>query len=476
MMKNKIILLLLSGVILIIVIDSFAFSGKKKFYLDPIRGNDIYGEGSYQKPWKTLGKAISVAKKGNIFLLKSGQYGFFRDKRRPGNRTGWITFKAAKGSSPIFKGIIIKYQSPSKSYLRFSGIKIKHSKTGIFLKNTNYTEINNCVIDGTNKYTSRQGVKLLRANHGVFFHNEIKQSFRGIVALMSQNITIGNNHIHKLGGGTGIMYAGDNKKFLIENNYLHDSNWDKNIAPYKSPPHGSGISIRSSDVIIKKNIMHDIGSSSGIMSYTKDAAGGEDAYSNILIENNLLYDIHNPNIIRFYNLGENVVIRNNTLIGKLRDVKTVQYRLNSVLGVHLIAKDYDGAGIKVFNNILAGIVRLPQKAMVTNNIIYSFGYLENPYRFTCNPEKHKNIILVCGSRKPVADLKNNLFIRSPILNPDHNQRLSFKLKKDGIAVNFGHHSKQPNDSLGEIGDDDFIRDNGTKRDRKKHSVGCYEYQ
>ena len=52
----------------------------------------------------------------------------------------------------------------------------------------------------------------------------------------------------------------------------------------------------------------------------------------------------------------------------------------------------------------------------------------------------------------------------------------YHLAPDSPGINFGDPNNQPSDSLGSLGEDGFIRDDGPARDASHHSAGAYEYQ
>ncbi|MDY6968982.1 MAG: right-handed parallel beta-helix repeat-containing protein, partial [Spirochaetota bacterium] len=452
------------------------------YYLDANNGNDTTGDGTSGNPWQSILKVQDVMEAGDTIILQDGNYGYFSETSSV-SRTDWITIKADIGAVPVLTGINVNYASITDSYLRFDGIDLQVDDSltdnGISLSDLRYFELRNCTVHHQldNKYLIGTGLTIRNSDYVLIYHNHIHSVARGFSILNAQNVTIYLNHVHRLGGGTGIQYAGNCSNFIIEKNNIYDSNHDPLDPDAPDDPHGSAISIRSGDVWIKDNIFHDIGSSSGIMFYTPDAAGGEEAYMNIIIENNLLYDIHNTSILRMYNLGTNVIVRNNTIIGKVRtDTSMGCYKLNSVLSVHTIADGYDGSGLEVCNNILAGTADIPSNAMISNNIFWSFYYDEDPHNFL--DTLADNIIITSGNDYPIDYFTDSFFIgidEESDFEDGHGMILDFNLHSSSEAINFGDPDNQTSKGLASIGPDGFIQFDGIPRDANHHSAGCYEY-
>ena len=133
----------------------------------------------------------------------------------------------------------------------------------------------------------------------------------------SDNTRIIGNYIVAT-GGSGIQYLGGNTSGEISYNHITGADYNSGDPDAVRSPHASIISFRSGDVILRGNHMHGMGTSSGIMFYEPDVAGGEGSYDDILIENNAIYDIINTYAIRFYNLGSNVELRNNLIFPGIR--------------------------------------------------------------------------------------------------------------------------------------------------------------
>jgi len=463
------------------------------YYLDANSGDDVNGSGTSSNPWKSLSKIFNVMNSGDTVILRTGNYGRF-SLNNSANKSDWITFKADTGNTPVIAGLELNNTSLRDAYLRFDKIKFivggTNSTFGIDLRYVKNLEIRNSSIANSNhKYETDTAVRMNDAENILIYYSDISNANRGISASNSKNITFSRNHIHVLGGGTAFHYAGGNSNFIIEKNNVYDSNFDTNDVDPSSPyttanplgyPHSSAISVRSNDIWIRGNIFHNIGSSSGIMFYNPDAAGGETAYNNIVIENNLFYDIENPSVIRMYNLGQDVVVRNNTMIGHLRtDTTNANYRLRTAFVVHSLASGFDGSGLSVYNNIMVGSVNLPSTSNTANNIFWTYSLYNDPHNFLSRPPDIGSKILTSQA----ADYPINYFTANFFTGIDaendfaaaHKLTLDFHLNVNSEAVYFGDINTQSSYSLGSINANGFIQDDGPVRDAENYSVGAYQF-
>ncbi len=285
---------------------------------------------------------------------------------------------------------------------------------------------------------------------------------------------------------------------------------------------GSALAIRSRNVTIKKNIIHNWGGQ-GIYFYP-DASG----YSGMTIENNLVYDVYNSNA--FTSLNGTCLIRNNTLIGFIsttaQGADGVVDRYRNAGGPTLLA-GYDGTGVEMYNNVFVGGPPLPldPNKYVENYNIYSYGigrggaetlqganskitvwkgtalqgyplrgwpnYFEN-INYTYAGGRTGINMFVSGFPPPYdydyARDGIQAFFVSPGFktnisttgiangyNTDTGKTWDYHLAAGSPGINFGNQANQPTDSLGTIGSDGFIVDDGPARDSSHHSAGCYEY-
>ena len=469
----------------LILIYSVAFSAI--FYIDPINGSDA-GNGSAASPWQSIQKTLDLpearakaAAGGEItFILKGGNYGVFNLTSAAGRPKAaaagtWTTYQAAPGEEPVFEGMRFVFDELTPLCMKFDGIHVRTPKGNAkaakaaldgfssgpihldYVSNVEY--LNGKFIGPGQSPDSPDGAYVMHSRNLRFENNEVRDVDRGLLfAYCSDGVVLGN-HIHRL-GGTGVKYAMGNSNFLIERNHIHNSMTGGGI-------HSSAISIRSGDVIIRGNIMHDGFASSGMMTYNEDN-GTYFSFKNVTIENNLMYDIANTYVMRLYNLVSNIVIRNNTFIGKTYVGK--EHVGTMCLSTAIAFHSGTASALSVYNNILIGACFLPAAAKVGHNIMWSY----KPDDWTCvGPGGSK--VLTCISASKPYNYVDALFTGTPNYNPLHHQIIDYGPVPGSEAINFGDASKQPVTSLGTLDANGFIQQNGPVRGANHHSAGAYEF-
>jgi hypothetical protein len=463
------------------------------YYVDPTNGSDLTGSGSKGNPWRSLEKTLvlqnhsglakTVATEENIIVLKGGNYGAFNlsgssglAKSATGNQ--WTTYQAAPGEEVVFDGMQFDFNVRTPLYMRFDGIKIRYpgnngalGKTTrvmggpVGLTNVSNVEYVNTTIWGAG-WTTGNGIACVYVNNCSklkFHHCDIGKQETAMFFADCQDVTITFNHIHN-GCSSGIKYATGNSGFLIEGNNIHDF---LNIGDY----HGSAISIRSGDVTIRGNIMHDGFSSSGMMFYDDTPT----PKSNVTIENNLVYDINNYNVMSMYHCGTNVKFRNNTFVGF--NTRTIDWRYwyETAFGLSSMASGYNGTGVSVYNNVFIGMYACGNSNFTTgHNIMWSY---DGPSGWTCTPPEPHSHVVTCSysGSDPTGYFKNGFFVQTPDFSYNHRKTLDYHLKAGSPAINFGDPANQTAKGLGTVDDSGFIQDNGVVRDASHHSAGAYEY-
>jgi hypothetical protein len=455
--------------------ESYNTTGHINFYVDAINGDDL-NNGTLQHPWKSLTKALTSVSGSSVINLRAGNYGKFQLLSIDGY-ADWVTVKPYEDEAVIFNNIDISFDEryyPSK--LRIDGIKLaleKNSTNAINIRYGEYIELRNITITGYDKYISQYGILVAHASNLLVYKNIIQNMESGINIANSSNTTLSTNIIKNLGGSTGIAYSSNNNNFIVERNNVFNSTWVQGEpnAPLEQI-HGSGVSIRSGDILIRENIFHHLGSSSGIMTYTDSISAAQ--YSNIYIYNNLFYDIENEYIIRLYRAADNIHIINNTLIGHFVTDKNGQMKLGQAIYVHTLADGYNGSTLTIANNILAGLTCIPSRSTLSNNIIYSLFYTESFFNYI--PDINSNKILTSTSMEPFSYFTNGFFSDGIDFTANHGNLLNFSLHKDSEAINFGNTNLQLSQTLGEIDTLGFITKSNLLKNLESHSIGCYEYK
>jgi hypothetical protein len=202
--------------------------------------------------------------------------------------------------------------------------------------------------------------------------------------------------------------------------------------------HGSGLSVRNPDnYIARGNWIHDYGSTAGIFCYPVGSV-----YKNTLFENNLVHDAITRTMV-LNDVGENIVVRNNTLVG----------------GCDIYAyTGYNGSGMNFYNNIVSNVTCYYDSVLTTvqdgKNIVNTIT-VRSPYgnRTQFHPGSTSLIL------KP-AGYADNYFMDSLFADAANKD---FRLRQNSLAVNFGDPAHAP-----------AIDFYGTMRDANP-DAGCYEY-
>ncbi len=452
------------------------------YYLDAVNGNDA-NPGSSSAPWKTIAKAKASAIAGDTMLLRSGNYGSVGFDHTNNYGTNWqnsITYKADTGAIPVFSSLSIQWEdasTPKPRYLEFDGIHINVTAAGravaVWLEDVSYLRLKNCDIKGLYSNVRVGGITLsalqtatngTNRNSNILIDGcEVTDSLVGmkIGGYIGENVVISNNHIHHIAGsGIALVNYKGNGKILIDGNHIH------NQSPIPEPnggtTHGTGISIRTENLTVRNNIIHDYGNTRGIRTY--QIVFPNNGYSNMLFENNLVYDIVNLYAVEFVDVGQNFVVRNNTFVGHYNN-RTKAYWYNSALMAGT-ATNIDGSSFYMHNNVLVGNLmmgtNLYRPANNTNNIIYA--YFDGTWRTS-----YPGNIIVQGNttHSNYFEGSGNFFVGGPGFNYNHmhgiNLNDAFQLAPGSPAIGYANPAQTPpTDLLGNLRDSD-------------PDAGCYEY-
>lgn len=173
----------------------------KTIYVSTTGSDSWYG--TYEKPYKTITKAIGKALAGDTICLRGGTYKqktTITDKQ--GTSSLWITIKPygtekpiidASGLSGSYDGIF--FLKGTCRYIRITGIELKNANNhGMFLYGSyvNYIRIDNCVIHDCQ-------------SSGIYCYN-------------SKNIEFDNNIIYNVNKGRAYDYSGSPQEAISFSN------------------------------------------------------------------------------------------------------------------------------------------------------------------------------------------------------------------------------------------------------------------
>ncbi|GAA5525530.1 hypothetical protein Maes01_02100 [Microbulbifer aestuariivivens] len=353
------------------------------YHVDIQRGDDG-NSGSAAEPWASLEKARRTLKGPATVMVHPGTYPRFEEYKNPG-RKGYLKFKAAPGSKPRVLGITLTYGDPTDSYLSFHGFDIysEDSLRIVEVRDAQKVELLHSEIHSDHWARGPNdgvyGINLMDSRDVRIERNKFYEVYRGVLVRNSHEVAIRHNYI-SVKGASAILYMSGSSNGLIEYNHITG----ETFTPYPQDPlavdkpHQSMIAISSNDLVVRGNIMHGIGNSSGVMLYylgNKREKGM--AYRNILFEGNAIYDPINRYAFRIYHLGENIVLRNNFFYANKREgdcdggSADARYRYNVAIAVHSIADGYDGSGLELYNNIFLGAAMFPEEVTEQGNVFWS---------------------------------------------------------------------------------------------------------
>jgi hypothetical protein len=378
------------------------------YYLDAINGSDATGDGSSTLPWKTLGKVHTVLQSGDCVVLRTGDYGLFDQKTVRSAPTLYI---ADTGHIPVLTGVWLRDDdAPShtpgdpetawKTNLVFHGIHIVPSyvdpgsadsmdpnatqstyakcSAAVDLKWYGAIRFIDCSMSpadsygASKKYLSPEAMSLADAPDVWIERCEIDAFGAGISYASSPRLKVYYSKIHGIASSHVSCKDTHCSDSVIEGNHLYDANWDlaEPYCPRTDRYSGSFVDVRSSGTVVRNNLMHAGSNASGVMLSSDSGI----AFDNILIEGNAIYDSNNFEVVQLHNVNQNVVVRNNTLIGRGKYGSSDEFKYNTALAVHSLSGAATGKRLSLTNNVFAGRLVLPgslEQIDLPGNIAYS---------------------------------------------------------------------------------------------------------
>ncbi len=448
------------------------------YYLDAVNGNDA-NSGTSSSPWETMAKAQSSVANGDTVLLRSGDYGEVSFNRTGLNRSSWsdgVVYQAENSSQkPVFGWTNIT--GAENRYITLKNIDLivndNSQNALLFIRDSSHVRVIDCNINRPWPPSSnyQRGVWIEGKHNGVYDilidGCDIQGGYQGILTYkdIRDGLIIKNNHIHKTASSFITLQNSDNNgEIIIENNHMHDRR-------SAIGSHGSGLAVRVNRLTVRNNIIHNYGGSGGINFYDdKYKDYPNDGYTDMLIENNLVYDAQGTTNSRFSKLKSNITIRNNTLIGW-------EYAITPVYKYHATMFRPRGAGgvsnLKVYNNIFVGSVDFQSGIgdfTENNNIFWSFNDQNGNWIDT--PPGSNSIIVY--KTDDYFEGSGNFFVGGALFDqysythPDssHKQNLNdaYQLAAGSDAIGFADPAQATAT--------DFL---GNPRDAQP-DAGCYEYQ
>lgn len=391
------------------------------YFLDPVNGKDSYDglaatyEGGVRGPWATMEYAGDHAANGSTVYCRSGNYGFVTLDRTGMGRTSAadaVTFMAQPGAQPVLNGLTIK--GPGDLYWVIDGLTVTvpddgTQRVGVFIRNAHHVTVRNCMVDGawhTNHwegmtwYGIRVGYNDGTPVGNILIENcEVQDCYFCVLFdyVVDAPVTVRNCTLHHMSGmGVQWTVSDGSAQLTVEDCRIYDQ--EVGYLSAGSNTHGAGIALWKGNAVIRRNVIRSCGNTNGLRAYPDTPPPG--GFSNITIENNLIYDTRNAVPVRLHAIRDNVLVRNNTIIGSWRNdtapgtAKATRY--NACFAIYL-ASGSDGSGIRVENNIFAGVFDIPNENLLTEdyNIFWSWHIGNSVYIQT--PRGAHSRILTWGS-------------------------------------------------------------------------------
>jgi len=297
------------------------------------------------------------------------------------DRTAWHTWKADM-QGVFFEEIYLG--GDRNAYLKFEGITLiqendEHSEESVIdILCSSFVELNNLTIIGVwGNYLdiTSQGI-LVHSTTGCSKINnisiigcEINDSEAGIRFNdeagglgFGSGINILDNHIyHTAGTAMGLVTESEHDMILIKNNYFHN---EDPVLQEEDYTHGSGVTIKYyGNVSVIGNTIHDFASSGGIKTYLTTI---NPIYDDLIIEDNILYDVGAIYAVSLENLGHNIYINNNTIIGSYPTSGSGQTRYGTALRI-LPQNETTPSNINFYDNLVVGAVQLRYNDLILEN-------------------------------------------------------------------------------------------------------------
>ncbi|MFP4400740.1 MAG: right-handed parallel beta-helix repeat-containing protein [Candidatus Woesearchaeota archaeon] len=344
----------------------------------------------------SLDYAINNLNSG-IVVLEDGNYGTLAVNNMDFD-TNYLTLTSQNYRGAIFDTIDIT----GSSYLNVDAVSVivdpavNPDPTGYWMEgydfgivgSSHHITINDSYFKGFDKYVVN-GLHISGSDEIYFSNNKIETVRGESPRISSSSVYVIGNDISDISHNSIIRIMTGCEGTVLQDNVVHNCHNDEgdyyfptNLIGTSSWHPGTVFAIRSSDILIKNNTIHNCYLAQSIMTYEDDGATVYD-YDNIIFVENLIYDTAS---VRFDNLNPSpsnpVVISNNTFIGVVFMDGTDKYDiLQRYKGgpVIILYDENDGEGLYVENNIVVGVWALPNATdpslhyVEDNNIFFNSG-------------------------------------------------------------------------------------------------------
>lgn len=260
-------------------------TGSRKVFLPVISTPQAYyvstsgsdsNPGTSSRPWRTITKAVSIAKAGETVYVRGGTYSEQVNLYKSGAASAPITFQAYPNETPVISGNSLSMATWSAlvkitgSYITFSGFEVSYSSyIGVIVTGTHDT------VDRVYAHHNKQNGILLAGDYNTAQNNRVWRN------------ALSNEYAQAGSWATGLSAARDadgvTDYATIRNNTVWE-NWGEGISSYEA-----------NGTVIDGNVTHDNFTTN---IYISDS-------TNVLVQDNLVYNDPSSYV---YGKGANVGI------------------------------------------------------------------------------------------------------------------------------------------------------------------------
>ncbi|MBN2735778.1 MAG: right-handed parallel beta-helix repeat-containing protein [Spirochaetales bacterium] len=366
MRKKKIILSLL--ILIPFIIHS------ADYYIDSLKGNDLSGNGTQNKPYKSIDKIKDTLKSKDKILLHNGHYGKIKFADTPKNLfSDWVEIKAAKGHYPKIESIQIGNFNASftgtnnkgsfNAFLKFSNLIIQD---GIQINGAQHLILDNCRIERTPPWRGsveniEKTAVFIRAGSNITVQNCEITNTGTAISMRGENLNILNNHIHDI-THDGIRCIGAWNS-LVEGNKIHgldDGVDDSDMGASEWNRHCDGIHIyipgpgiagyQNHNVTFRSNIIYDC-ESQGVQfnNYYKTA---DKVQNEMIIFENNIFGPTKSNVFNNADPVDTLIFRHNTIVYFPEGKSYISPFRKIILDNYTVRISEQSKNVFIYNNIL----------------------------------------------------------------------------------------------------------------------------
>lgn len=466
-----------------VIIDEISFNS---IFVSP-QGNNTTGNGSKNKPFKTIAKALNTVKAGQTIWIREGTYTENIVFNKSGEEGNHITLRnypnevAKIDLTGKTTEAVIDFNS--KSYINVIGLELCNLTQqndvvyGVLMRGGE----TNCIIANCNIHNITAKSTSNGDAHGI--------KIIGLTEKTSENILVQGNHIHDCVCGTSeaLTIESNVKNVDVINNKIHDNgnigidvignfgensnaalDFAQNIYIAENEVYNchsnnadcAGLYVDgASNVIFARNKSYN--NQVGLEIGAEEVANKEEYYPhNNLIINNLIYN----NTVRQVALGGysdeagktyNTFLWNNTIIHP-------ESSTDVALAINV------GEGFSIVNNIIIdlGTWNFLISGDYDNNYVKNYLFYNN-LLYHANGEEIGNYINIADTTYNTTTFQDADFTENNIVTSNYGLNADYTLQEDSPAIEAGYYVEKMLE---------FLDLAGNTKEKGKIDIGCYKYK